>query len=78
MWWLFVDPEDAGAILISLLLLAIVGTIIFFSVRACNPDAFKQTNNIIPPNTKIIEKPKQTVAYDTILINDSTLILRKK
>lgn len=76
-WWLFMDPEDGGRLAaIALVTILVIGGILF-GLYQCNPDTFRQTNNIIKPDSTIVVKEK-VITYDTILNNDTILIIRKK
>lgn len=77
MWWLFMDPEDAGKIGGTVLIILLIIGGILSVIHKCNPESFKQKNNIIRPDSTIVEDNK-TIKYDTILNNDSILIIRKK
>jgi len=64
MWWLFVDPEDYGMVLVVSLLLLLI----FFGFYYCSrEDECK----------KSIDTEK-VITYDTISKNDSVLVLKEK
>lgn len=65
MWWLFIDPEDAGPILIILLIVIAL----MFGVNYCVSEHKEEPKQPAPIEKNI---PK----WDTISNNDSIIVLK--
>jgi hypothetical protein len=80
MWWLFLDPEDAGPVLVVSIFLVVC---IFLGIWIWGPKDvgkvhYKVHYDTVQNDSVIILKKKGHVVYDTIGKTDSTLVLKKR
>ena len=90
MWWLFVDPEDYGKVLVVSLLLILI----FFGFYYCSHkdecekpidtekvityDTISKNDSVLVLKEKYIKKSKNVEIYDTVSKNNGIIVLKIK
>jgi Na+/melibiose symporter-like transporter len=71
MWWLYTDSKDYGVIALTGIIIFLIVIGLFFTCNKCNENPSKE--QIVNDTIK-----EQIIQYDTVLKNDSILILKMK